>query len=463
MSIEALDYKLKVLGVPSSQAHQLQKHIKQAERFVFPRDPGLDESISWLSSSLFQALEPKDAHLVYKIVAVNKPDPGVEYLEQGYDSCQSHRKLSKVAAEAILIGGLTYESSLLGNPMDLKTVQKEIGSTINVDTSDWAQLTELAKKHGSKQDFLFPGVTPSSANTPSLEELAFLVLKGTPSTTVRSLTGVGGLRYDKDWNYATDLATFVDLKVAEDKRYYPGIGIFYFLMRHELESIPVIIRIKQSQSGLYFEIAKFVAALKRTKKQEFSGVSILCSAYLPDWSEMKGMQEFLSDGHIELAESFHSPSYEFATLRFIFEQVNNGETVHEATYNQLSSLAKKLDYCWSFNSTIHLPWTAELAGLSNDYIGSITNQLGDHCTRYGVGYKGKSLEVREYSFGSQRHFPYGLTGKKAYGVKIYHGSDHFTGSHDALMLSADKPLLCDINRHGFMRAALNYLAGISHD
>ena len=91
-------------------------------------------------------------------------------------------------------------------------------------------LPVIAEKYGAEQDFLFPGVTPSDKNTLELDEYVYHSLSGKPVTSVRNITGVGGLRYDKDWNYATDFSTFVDLKVKEDKRYYPGIGLYYALM-----------------------------------------------------------------------------------------------------------------------------------------------------------------------------------------------------------------------------------------
>ena len=44
-------------------------------------------------------------------------------------------------------------------------------------------------------------------------------------------------------------------------------------------------------------------------------------------------------------------------------------------------------------------------------------------------YKGKSLEIKEYCFGLERQFPYGLSGQRVYELKFYPESDKFEGEY----------------------------------
>lgn len=293
-----------------------------------------------------------------------------------------------------------------------------------------------AKEYGSRQDFLFPGITQSSATTPSLSKFVLAALNGTPITSVRTLTGIGGLRSDKDWNCATDLVTFAKLKVAEDKRYYPGLGIFYLLAKYRPNNLPQ-------------ELIDFAAKIRSTREIKFSGVSILCSSFLAPFDQISRMFGFATNNHLNLAEAFHSPSYEFSTLKKV--------VLGQIPYTQLRDLIKKLDRAWSFNSTIHLPWTTKLAGMSNQFMGEITNKFGDSCCRFGIGYKGKSLEIREYSFGLQRDFPYGVKGKSAYLMIYYPESDSFKGTTETSVLTPENSVWKLIEAKGFTRAALEYL------
>lgn len=458
MSKETLSLKLGSFGVPEGQIDQLWSHLETAEKYIYPSDGGIESGMNWLSQSMTALIDADSASLLYSIADKNKPDPDVEYIEEGYDSCQSHRKISKVVGEAILIGGLIYEASLLGIGLDLESSKKYVGSTLKIEPEEAAGLVGIAMKYGAKQDFIFPGVTPSTDKTEPLEDLAYFALKGKPKTSVRTLTGVGGLRQDKDWNYASDMITFVGLKVSEDKRYYPGIGIFYLLKSLDVSGIPVLMELKNKNSKAYGDVLSFIESVKNTPMQEFSGVSVLCSAYLPSWDEMKTAQGFASASYLELADSFHSPSYEFSMLKSIFDQINSAKISDIDVSKQLAKLKKELSYCWTFNSTIHLPWTSELAGLSNGLIGSVTNGVGDYCIRYGVGYGGKSIEIREYNFGDIRNFPHGLSGKNSHRVLVYPSSDCFEGEYSSFMLTADNPMWSDIQEQGFLKTALQYLS-----
>lgn len=441
-------------GVSESQIFQLKAHLEKAGGFVFSKDPGVNGALAWLESNLDKYLPARFAETLHSIALKNKPGPDISYLEQGYDSCQSQRKVAKVVGEAILLGGIIYEYQMLNIPLELEDAKKLINSSLMIDTKEGNILPAIAEEYGSSQDFIFPGVTPSNEDTPSLDTFALKALSGKPMTTVRNLTGVGGVRYDKDWNYVTDFATFVALKIKEDKRYYPGIGLYYALLKLHPKDIPLIAGLKQKDKKLFQALISFCEGLKSIQGKKFQGVSVLCSALLPGWSEMKNGQYMADYARLNIAEAFHSPAYDFFLLKVLLNKLSKNGILDISGLAQLEKLREKFGNLWSFNSTIHLPWTAELAGLSNNLIGKITNKVGDFAVRYGVGWSGKSLEVREYHYGSDRKFPPDVAGKVAYAVLTYFESDLFQGKVDVGYLIPGSAFWNEIEKNGFMAAAL---------
>ena len=457
--------KLTSIGVSEEQQSLISGHLEKAKKFVFTEDLGLKESLVWLKENLDSHLEKEDADFLYQIAVDNMPDDKVEYLEKGYDSCQSHRKLSKIIGESILLGGYIYESNWMGlghgYGVDLKKAKGVIGSSLKLSEDTAPMLSHIAEKYGSGQDFLFPGVTPSDSNTISLEDMLYASLSGDPQTSVRTVTGVGGLRFDKDWNYVTDIATFADLKVKEDKRYYPGLIVFHHFLNLEWEDLP--------KAPTFRELIYKMKEIKHVEKQ---GVSVLCSSFIPKWGEMKVLADYPASGAIQadLIEAFHSPAYDFSALLSEIKKFNFHRPLergweelfeNDAMINtkQIGLISKKLNHLWTFNSTIHLPWTAALADLSNGLIGRITNQVGDYGIKYGVGKSGKSLEVDEYHFGLQRNFPQGVAGQTSYKVKIYGESEEFKGPFKSFFLVEGSPLWKSIKEKGFMASALEKLNG----
>jgi hypothetical protein len=440
------------LGIPDQQIAEIDAHLEKASRYVF-LDTGFNDAFVWLKKSLDSYLEPEHAELLLKVTRENFEPKNVHYLEEGYDSCQSHRELSKIVSESILLGGLAYESKLLGWESSTREAHRQSNSKTSV-REELPDLAQIAAKHGGRQDFLFPGVTPTDRNTPSLAAMTYATLCGKPFTSVRTLTGVGGLRSDRDWNHVTDLATFAGLKVEEDKRYYPGLGIFNLLKNQPLSYLPACESLKITNPSLFRLIEQFKETLDGVKTIDFSGVTILCSTFLPAWNDAKAYQAFTTSFQLNLEADFHSPSYEFMILRSIFENKLN---VREAE-NGLNALKFALKKCWSFNSTIHLPWTSELAPLSNNLVGNITNKMGDTAKRYGVGYEGRSLEVIEYNYGKDRTYPYGLAGLTSYVLKTYPESDTFEGPNMSEPLMPSHPVWQEIKQTGFLKVALETLS-----
>lgn len=441
------------LGIPDEQIHKLANHLATANQYVFEESTPQNAFV-WLDTTLHSYVKPDEAELMAGIAKANFLDLPNIYTETGYDSCQSHRQLSKIVSEAILIGGLAYEGGLLGLNPGIQSVQELAMSTLDINEALLPKLVKFAATYGGNQDFLFPGVTKSSDQTPSLEHMAYKTLAGAPQTSVRTLTGVGGLRADTDWNHVTDLVTFADLKVAEDKRYYPGLGMFYILKNNELESLPACLKLKTTNPKLFDLLADFKQTLQQVGTQDYSGVSILCSTYIPKWQDSKQFVSAPTGIGLNLESDFHSPSYEFMLLRTMFEKNLSIQSVKSA----LEALKFALTKCWSFNSTIHLPWTSKLAPLSNDLVGALTNHVGDYANRYGVGHNGKSIEVVHYNYGNKRRYPHGSAGLSAYIIKTYTASEQFCGPYAIDDFNAKSPLWKKIGAVGFLGAALQELA-----
>lgn len=440
------------LGIPPYQVDIINRHLQDTAKHVSEVDNGMEEASNWLKSNLESQLGSEDAAVLFGLVG--SPGSGcAEYVEAGYDSNQSHRIWSKRVSELILVGGLTYEYGLLGRQMTPNELTTLLGHDFELSFADLKFLSTVAQRHGAKQDFLFPGVTKTNSSTPPLEKYAWHALSGTPMTSVRNVFGLGGLRYDKDWNYVTDLATFAKLKVTEDKRYYPGLGIFFGLTHHDPRDFPAVRKLQVDSPSVYEVLSDLIGQAKGLAPTSYSGVSVLCSAYIPKWHEFNNIEPEIKTVP-DLSGDFHSPSYEFTCLKQLFEAPKTAKTA------DLQTLKKSLDKLWSFNSPIHLPWTAELAGLSNSLIGRIGNHVGDVAIRYGVGFEGKSLEVVQYIAGLGRNLGgcaykgWLQAGRSGYQLRQY-DTDQFSG----LSKQDEVPAIFwkGVNRNGFMQTALERL------
>lgn len=443
------------LGIDEAQLNLINDQLAHAQEHVHQPEETLEQATAWLNDSLHGALKSEHADMLMGVV-LRAADEAYSptYEEEGYDSSQIHRYLSKIVSEAILIGGFSYEAQLLGFG-GTEALELFLKPSLVIKPEELPTLEEIAAIHGSAQDFIFPGVTPSSTDTPSLEAMALQTLGGNPLTSVRTVTGVGGLRADRDWNHVSDLKTFAELKVSEDKRYYPGIGIFYLLAQNELADIPVVEILAKHDPKTYAQIVELKETIDAMAPIDYEGVSILCSTFLPAWHKLKQLQGFADQQHPDISWNIHSPSYEFAVLRKVFEDTQGSSKVQSASLDRLIGLCKSS--AWSFNSTIHLPWTSQLSSLSNGLIGQITNRKGDYGIRYGVGKNGKSIEVIEHYFGASRSWPFAKQLGSVATVKYYDGSDSFAGTGKETLLAEDAEFAAAITRSGFLLAALQKL------
>lgn len=448
----------KTLAVPEEDLEALQKHLVQSKSYIAQEDGGISAAVDWILSCMQGKVDVQTVNFLMLCVNTNLPQKVSSYDERGYDSHQSHRQVAKIVGEIFLIAGLMYESKLLGLRMDVSEAQILMNSTLNLPSATDDFYISIAEQYGANQDFLFPGVVPSPNSTElTLEELAYLSLVGRPKPNVRNLTGLGGLRDDKEWNHTTDINTFTDLKVTEDKRYYPGLGLMYLLTHMDIEVIPLFTKLKKENRDDYDILVSLIELIKNSNIKDYEGVSILCSAYIPPWEETKHCLNTLNGDHLVLSDAFHSPAYEYSVLKKLIMQVANKMLLTDTELMMIEHLKKSSSHIWSFNSTIHLPWTSDRAYLSNELMGKVGNLNGDACIRYGAGYKGRSLEIREYHLGRNRKYPLETAGATGYLLFYYSSSDCFSGQYEEINLTPHNPWWKEIEKYGFMRVALEFL------
>jgi len=444
---------IEALPIPHSQYKQIEEQLNAASSYVSV-ESGQQEAIKWIDNNL-SVLGHEHKSALMNILINNLPDDSINYAETGYDSNQSRRKVAKIVGEAILIGGMCHESKLLGFDLSLSTVKEIVDSKLVIDDNKTELLMNIAKQYGSNQDMLFPGVCATDSNVADMKTMLVHTLQGIPDISTRNLIGVGGLRCDNEWNMAMDLPTYIKMKILEDKRYYPGMGIFYYLLNYKPQQIPLFTKLSNQEMGI-LEI--FHNNVVTTQSATSENLAMLCATYIPPWEELKKWLPYSAD-NIDFDFAFHSPSYEFAFLEKFSKALTNGNTDYfDKIFNkQLLDLNSKLSHLWSFNSPIHLSWTTELASLSNNLMGKITNHQGDWCTRYGIGSNNSSVEIRFYHTSDTRCFPPEYAGKTFAAVVYYPESHLFKGKSEWCGFDSTKSPWKEINKNGIIKSMLNYI------
>lgn len=447
------DELLKPLYESRNNDEIINDHLGRIACFVYTKDPGMEGALDWMEKTLDSHLDAEDAKLLFRLVIENKPDSQVEYVEEGYDSCQSNRKVAKVVSEILMIGGMIYEANLLGESLSIGQAKKIIGSGLNFQDSLAVNLAKIAQRYGANQSFIFPGITPSTSDTLPIREYAEKALQGEPMVSVRSLTGIGGLRFDQEWNHTTDFKTFLKWKLEEDKRYYPGIGMLYALLESDLDKFPVMRRLGVDQPELYSQVLKLIDSIKHIDEVDLEGVAVLCSAYLPERSQIESFLKTADVERLDLLQAFHSPAYELSAFKNLIEDFANGAFNGGLHSDSVERLLAATQNIWSFNSTIHISWADKLSTMANGLVGQLKNSAGDYSIRYGIGRNGKSIEIREHNFSVMG--PSGpLVG---YEVRVYSNSEVFSGNFEIFALTPEDELWGLIQKQGFLKAAINCL------
>lgn len=450
-------------GVGKEALNQVESFCAENKEFIFPKSQTVEEGFELIMGKLDKLLTREELDLIKDktIEQLQLYPPEIIYGEEGYDSSQANRETGKIVSQLICIGGVFNEAKLLGLKLAVDDLKGLLKSEVDLTGEELELLEQVAEKVAGEQDFLFPGVTVSSDEVEDLETMALATLAGKPSVSVRSITGVGGLRFDQEWNYLTDFNTFAELKVEEDKRFYPGLGVYYLLSKFDWQEIPVFNNLAEVNNTAFVKIKNFVEQLKVNKvsKEDFS---LLCTAFIPRFKELKRASEagLLQDKNISnfianMISNFHSPSHEFGhwlKLGKILSKVMQGEFDKVGFWRHFEGAKEWSKGLWSFNSPIHLPWTTGLAYLSNDLIGKITNKKGDSVIRFGLGSQvsGKSMEIRIY---------YLQNSKVAIRKMIYNG-DLFEFSSiidDEWIFDNNHEIIQTVNKKGFLQAAVDEL------
>ena len=412
---EGLQNNLIGRGVDEQTLKQVSDFCGQSQEYVFEKSQTVNDGFDLIMGKLEGLVTGQELALIKEKTwdQVNSNPPEIIYGEQGFDSSQTNRETAKVISELICVGGVCSEAQTLGLDLAGDQVVELLGTDYNLTAEESSMIGQVASKVAGEQDFLFPGVTPTDEETVDLEVLALSSLIGKPLISVRTLTGLGGLRFDNEWNYLTDFNTFAELKIEEDKRFYPGLGIYYLLSKLDWSEIPAIEQLKQVDKKAFLRLKSLVEDLQKNK-QEKQDFSLLCSGFIPRSKEFKYAKQAKLEYEGEVGEivtnamtNFHSPSHEFGhwfKLGNVLADLESGQFDKPSFNRHLEGAKQWSKGLWSFNSPIHLPWVASLSYLSNHLMGQVTNQSGESCIRFGLGSKElkKSIELRVYFLESTK-------------------------------------------------------------
>lgn len=188
----------------------------------------------------------------------------------------------------------------------------------------------MAKKYGVNQEFLYPGVTKSNDQTLSLEQMIKSTLIGKPKASVRSLTGVGGIRNDVALNRTVDCQKFLSLKAVNDRRYYPGIWMLYLLINDTDRTLPIRNKLQQTNPYLAQKLQETIDTVSQQEAVEVQNAALLCSVYLPEREEMDvevkrfAQPKTANNLYVRLFQAYHSPRSELQDFHNILVQSLNG-------------------------------------------------------------------------------------------------------------------------------------------
>lgn len=468
MDKERLKIGLMSRGVSKEHLQKVGEFCHVSKKYVFPKEHTIEDGLAMISSKLKPLVSPQELAVVEEKTKalLSQAPPELKYAEEGYDSCQANRETSKVISSLLCMGGVYFEGkNLLGIDLSPEDIKSILGLNIELTKEELDILGKVADKLGNQQDFLFPGVTASNENTPDLEMFALSSLAGKPQVTVRNIVGVGGVRLDKEWNMVTTFWNFAKAKVEEDRRYYKGLGILYFLVNVPREEIPALCQLRSQDHVSYSLLTAEIERLKGEDKT-VKDCSILCSAYMPPAYELKGAREAdlvidskINDFLAMLNQAFHSPAYVFAHFYKIGEilgKLSGGELgakdASEIITQQTIQVKKWAKGLWTFNSTIHLPWASSSSYLAHDLIGGkVTNQRGEWSIRYGVGTEKGAFETRLYGLGARMAIQK-LLYKDPLFINLSSGDNWIWGSKN--------PFIETVIENGFFTVALDELEGV---
>lgn len=397
-----------------------------------------------LKQQLSGHMDKKSAAVLMHIVQQNMEPVEFVYHESGYDSNQPGRYLSSIVAEALLIGGYLHESGLAGQFISPAQVKINLASRLKLSGIRANQLAGIAAVYGRSQEYLFPGVTPSDERVPSLEDMALHTLQGNPPVSVRSLTGLGGVRYDREHNHIADFLTYLNMKSVKDRRYYPGMFLLLLSLQTGQGSVEHHPLFRSEQ------FHKLLRTIQHTPPFRCNNHSSLCSAVLIQRETLPG-QIKQTNKTLPVIDAFHSPAYELLNFYTCFKNVSAfpENKIHKGKFDQsIALLISKVHRLYTFNSTIHLPWADSLAFLANGLIGQVKNNKGDAVVRFGIGRAGKSVELVAVNYAE---------GMNGYYMKQYVSSSLFEGDYEPHFISEDDHHWKFIVEQGFIRYCLRMI------
>jgi len=391
-------------GVSQKQLALIRQHSNDAQQYVVDKKMTFGQAVDKLAKAVGPLVTPKNLKLI-KTAFDMTTEPKVKYLEGGLlDSAQTSREASKILSTLISAGQFLSEAGILGKKPNPVEIGQLFGINISLKPDDLEELKSMPAVIGS--DLLFPGVTPSKDEPVDFEGVAYSTLLGHAPNSVRLPFGVGGLRYDKEWNYQMTLAPYTQEKIDEDKRVYPGTATLYLMLQNldSLGGLPLLSALYQGNPEAFAKLQGFLQTVKgddTTIKDKAN----LCALYIPSQKET---EEVISHGiqlqgngsnglFVPLYRAYHSPSDVYRKFLHLMQFLKQGNTkMAGVVVNSLPNPGT----VYNFNGVFHLPWVQELQYLTDGLIGKIHGKDGIYAVRFGIGdYRG-SKEFQVYHLGN---------------------------------------------------------------
>ena len=399
-------------GVPENQLALVSKHSKDAQKHLVSKGVTFGQAVGNLAKKVGPLVTPKNLALI-KAAFDLAPQPKVNYLEEGLlDSAQAPREASKILSTLISAGQFLSEAGMLGKKPTPTQIEQLFGINVSLSPGDLEELKLLRESIGN--DLLFPGVTPSKGKPINFEQVTYSTLLGHPPNSVRLPFGVGGLRYDKEWNYQMSLAPYTQEKIDEDKRVYPGTSTLYLMLQDldNLGSLPLLSALYQNNPQTFAKLQKFLHSVK-SDNTKIKNKANLCALYIPTQKEA---EEAISHGiqlqgngsnglFVPLYRAYHSPSDVYGKFSHLMHFLKQGNTDMAGVV--VDSLPNP-GTAYNFNGVFHLPWVQELQYLTDGLIGKIHGKNGIYAVRFGIGNHSGSKEFQVYHLGNNGYAVKGI-------------------------------------------------------
>lgn len=385
-------------GVTEGQLRLINDHVNKVQKYIVKKDVTFSQASSQLIKKVKSLVTPYQYKMIMSTFD-KVPEPVINYSEEGlFDSAQASREASKVLSNLLSAGRFISETEIMDKGITACEISKRF--SIDVSSKDLNELKTLPKAIPS--DLLFPGITPSKNELVDIEKVILTTLLGHPPNSVRLPFGVGGLRFDRHWNYQMTILPYTIKKIEEDKRVYPGAAVLYFLLQDVdcLTDVPLMHTLQEKSPDSFGKLQQYLYRVK-SNTSILTDKSNLCAAYIPTQDEIREAEDHnleIAGGctnriFVPLYRAFRTPSDIYRKFLGIMEFISK-DSIVSAT-RAIDTLPSP-DVVYNFNGIFHLPWVKEAQCITDELVGRIYAKDGRYVMRYGIGHKKYSKEFQIY-------------------------------------------------------------------